>query len=179
MSEEVWADIPFYDGDYQASNMGRIRSVGRVLIVNGDKLHYKRRLSGRIIEQHLNRGYPYVTLRKNGKSYTEKVHRCVCAAFIDNPNGYGDVNHKNGDRSDNRVENLEWCTRQHNIWHSYYITKRTPSGCKKVLCIENGIIYPSCMAAGRELGLPSSGHIADVAKGVYKQYKGYHFKFTE
>jgi len=175
--EEIWKDIPGYDGNYQVSNMGRIRSVERTVVVDGGKKLYKRKLSGRIIEQHLNRGYPYVTLRKDGKSYTEKIHRCVCAAFIDNPHGFGDVNHKNGDRSDNRAENLEWCTRQYNIWHSYYVTKREPAGCKKVLCLDNGKIYQSCMAAGRDLGLVNSGHISDVANGIYKQYRGYHFKF--
>lgn len=179
MIEEVWKFIPSYEGRYQVSNMGRIRSVDRVVSINGKRGSYEKHVQPRIIAQRKNRGYPYVSLSKNGKIYAEKVHRCVCLAFIDNPKGYIDVNHKNGDRSDNRVENLEWCTRQYNIWHSYYVTHRKPSGCKKVMCIENGIAYPSCMAAGRDLNLKSSGHIADVANGVYKQYKGYHFKFID
>lgn len=178
MQMEVWKDIPGYEGLYQASSDGRVRSLDRVVIVNGPMRVYSKFVQGRIIAPTLNRGYLYVTLRKDGKSYSEKVHRCVCLTFIENPNGYGDVNHKNGVRSDNRVDNLEWCSRSQNIVHSYYVTKRKPSGCKPVLCIENGITYPSCMAAGRALGIDNSS-IADVANGVYKQTKGYHFKFIE
>ncbi len=179
MNGEVWRDIPSYEGVYQVSNIGRIRSVDRTIYINkGDKF-YEQRLSGKLLSPHTIRGYHYITLRKGKKSYSEKVHRCVCLAFLDNPNGYKDVNHKNGIRTDNRVDNLEWCTRQYNIWHSYHVTMREPSGCKKVICLENGKVYPSCMAAGRDLGLAKSGHIAYVAKGIYKQYRGYHFKFTE
>lgn len=102
----------------------------------------------------------------------------MAESFLSKPEGKVEVNHKNGIRNDNRLENIEYCTRQYNIWHSYYVNMRKPSGCKPVFCVENGVTYPSCLAASRELGIDNST-IACVAKGKYKQVKGYHFKFID
>lgn len=179
--DEVWKDIPGYEGEYQVSNIGRVRSLDRTVdIANSKYGNHKRVFKGRILKPKIaaSRGYPFVMLRlKNEKTITISIHRCVCMAFLPNPNGYNDVNHKNGIRTDNRVENLEWCTRQYNIWHSYYVNMRKPSGCKSVRCVETGIVYPSCLAASRAMGIDNSS-IAGVASGVYKQMKGYHFQFV-
>ena len=175
LPNEEWRDAVGFEGLYMVSNAGRVMSVYRETSCKGETT---KRVFPRIIKQINNRGYRNVKLRKQGKTYTKSVHSLVCEAFLPNPSGATEINHKNGIRHDNRVENLEWCSRQYNIWHSYYVTKRKPSGCKPVMCFENGITYPSCMAAGRDLGL-NNADIGAVAHGVYKQIKGYHFKFVE
>lgn len=170
---EEWKDVVGFCGLYRVSNFGRVMSIFR------EDFSTKRMVRPRILKPKVNKlGYVRVTIRKDGKTYTCKVHTLVAEAFLEKPNDATEINHKNGNPSDNRVENLEWCTRQYNIWHSYYVNGRKPSGCKPVLCIDNGITYPSCMAAGRALGI-DNGSIARVAKGEYKQMKGYHFKFVE
>lgn len=174
--EEIWKPIPGYEGLYEASCKGRVRSVDRIIEGHTEGISYNRHFGGRILRYHYSRGYRVVSLSKEGKVRTIPIHRCIGLTFLPNPTKMEAINHKNGDKEDNRVENLEWCTTQYNTWHSYHVNKRKPSGCKPVKCLETGIIYPSCMAAGRELKMDNSA-IADVANGIYKQNKGYHFVF--
>lgn len=109
MVKEVWKDIVGFEGLYQISNLGRVRSVNRTSDVDG------RRIKERILIQHLNtKGYYCVVLRKGGKSYTKEVHRMVCLAFIPNPNGLEQVGHKDESRINNFVDNLEWVSREDN-----------------------------------------------------------------
>ena len=172
---EEWRDVVGFEGIYRVSNMGRIISTYREIVRSG----VVTRIFPRILRTSSSRGYLNVKLRKDGKTYTRKVHALVCEAFLNGrKNEETEVNHKNGIKADNRVENLEWCTPKYNIWHSYHITNRKPSGCKPVFCIETGVTYPSCMAAGRELNINNSS-IARAANGTYNQMKGYHFKFVE
>lgn len=98
---EIWKDIPGYEGKYEVSNLGRVRS----LKFNKTK----------ILKQDTNkRGYKRVNLYKNGKKKNYWVHRLVAIAFISNPNNYKEVNHKDENTSNNNVKNLEWCTREYN-----------------------------------------------------------------
>lgn len=104
--EEIWKDVVGYEGLYQVSNMGRVRSLGH------DKWH-----KGRIIKSHFDgkKHYKFVSLHKKGKSKRFNIHRLVAIAFVPNPNNYPQVNHKNEIKTDNRATNLEWCTAQYNI----------------------------------------------------------------
>ena len=104
---EIWKDIEGYDGYYQVSNEGRVRSLDRTIIDNIGRL---RRYKGRIKElEELNHGHLSVNLSKDGVIEKHKtVHRLVAEAFIPNPHGYTVVHHKNHNPKDNRVENLEW-----------------------------------------------------------------------
>lgn len=104
--EEVWKDIEGFENVYQVSNMGRVRSLGF------DKWH-----KGRIIKPHLDgkKHYLFVQLYKDGLSRKINVHRLVAIAFIPNPNNYPQVNHKDEDKTNNRADNLEWCTARYNI----------------------------------------------------------------
>lgn len=110
---EVWKDVVGYKGYYQVSNLGRIRTVGRVV-----SACYKSRqfIQGRIIcPNRFPKGYLGCTLYKNGSQKLRYIHRLVAEAFIPNPDNYPQVNHIDEDKSNNRVENLEWCTALYNM----------------------------------------------------------------
>lgn len=112
----VWKDIEGYEGFYQVSNMVKVRSLDRVVNNNGGKWLVK----GRILKPNLNsHGYLQVILCKNGIHRAKTVHRLIAEAFIKNPNNYPQINHKNGIKTDNRVDNLEWCDQSHNMRHAY------------------------------------------------------------
>lgn len=103
---EVWKDIEGFEGDYQISNIGRVKALN----YKGKKNNYH------ILSLSIDKvGYHQIILKK--KNFT--VHRLVAMAFIPNPNEYKEINHKDGIKYNNNVENLEWCTRSHNIQHAF------------------------------------------------------------
>ncbi len=115
--KEKWIDINGYEGYYQVDNFGNFKSLDREVIENNTGRI--KRLHGRTVKQWKNhRGYRLVTLSKNGINKGISSHVLVAKAFIPNPNSLPEVNHKNGIKDDNRVENLEWCTRLQNQRHS-------------------------------------------------------------
>lgn len=112
---EIWKDIPNFEGLYQASNLGRIKSVKRYYIQFNGYGFYKHSYKERILSQQKNKnGYMIINLSKNCKKYTKLVHRLVAQAFLENKMNYEEINHINGNKQDNRVDNLEWCNRLYN-----------------------------------------------------------------
>lgn len=113
-SKSCWKQICGYEGYYEISSEGRVRSIERVVSYSDGRPD--RHLASKIVKVYLDKdGYKLAHLYKEGKSVTFRVHRLVAEAFIPNPDNLPDVNHKNEDKSDNRVENLEWCTRAYNV----------------------------------------------------------------
>lgn len=106
--KEEWRDIPQYEGLYQVSNNGRIRSVERIVRRNGNTI--KRLRSVVLRPQFQKNGYMFVALSKNGEVKQILVHRAVAVAFISNPLSKPEVNHINENKRDNRATNLEWMT---------------------------------------------------------------------
>ena len=114
MTEEIWRKVQEYDG-YEVSNLGRLRSY----------LHAKQAY---ILKLDNCQRYSRIHLMQNKKGSRKMVHRLVAGAFIPNPLNKPQINHKNGSKKDNKVENLEWCTNSENQLHSYRVlgNKHTP-----------------------------------------------------
>jgi predicted XRE-type DNA-binding protein len=114
--DELWKDIPGYEGHYQISNLGRVKSI-----------KFK---NHRIMKTKVDMGYEQIGLRLPNKiKKFFKIHRLVAKAFISNPNNYPQVNHKDGNKLNNHVENLEWCSSSQNVKHSFDILgKQIPKG---------------------------------------------------
>lgn len=107
--EEIWRDVQGYEGFYQVSNRGAVRSVDRTVRID-------KKLKGKILSQSVEKdGYFIVNLSKNGKTKHFRVHRLVAMAFIKNVNHYKEINHKDENKQNNCVENLEWCDTKYNI----------------------------------------------------------------
>lgn len=171
---EEWRDIRGYEGLYKVSSLGRVLSLPRLVnVVSG-----KRRVFPRILKPAITRGYYRVGLMNDGKRELHQVHILVADAFLEKPDWAEELNHKNGKRLDNRVENLEWCTRQYNIWHSYHVNKRSPTRQIPITCEETGLTYNSIMEAARQLGIHDSS-IRKTLKKIYKSACGFHFHYAE
>lgn len=113
---EEWKPIAGYEGLYKVSNLGRVCNTQKVL---------KQTVS--------RKGYARVGLHKNGNLKTIEIHRLVAQAFLDNPNGFPEVNHKDENKLNNMVENLEWCTRKHNVTYGNRQKKATETKNRKCL----------------------------------------------
>lgn len=137
MKTEIWLDILGYEGLYQISNSGRVKSLERMI----KHKYYYRIHKVRILKTGIVNGYKRLTLVKDGTNYYKLVHRLVIESFIANPENKPQTNHKNGIKTDNKVENLEWVTRSENMIHAYKMGLQTPSKIQKLVtakyCIEN------------------------------------------
>ena len=158
---EEWKDIADYEGIYQVSNLGRVKSLGN-----------NKSRQEKILKLQLHRtGYLLVKLCKEGKKRNYKVHRLVAQAFIPNPDNKSQVNHRDENKSNNKVENLEWMTCKENINHG----TRTSRTCKPICGINiktnKRIEFPSTAEAGRSGFDPC--HIVNCLKGRRKTHKGH------
>jgi hypothetical protein len=112
---EIWVDVEGYEGLYQVSNLGRVRTVERV--VERPTGNFKQKQF--ILKEQKNGDYCVARLTKEGKRKIYCVHQLVAKAFIPNPENKPEVNHKDLDKSNNCVDNLEWATRSENMKHAY------------------------------------------------------------
>lgn len=147
---EAWKDIAGYEGRYQVSNAGRVKALSfmqRYLLRNGREAF--RRTKERIVAvQRINSGYLVAHLHFDNRRRAHLVHRLVAEAFACKSANL-EVNHRNGDKGDNRAENLEWLTRKANHLHAINIGLR--KNAKPVRDPESGAEYPSVNAAARAL----------------------------
>ena len=165
---EIWKNIECFE-QYSVSNLGNVRNnqTGRIL--------KPRKHTG---------GYMRVMLCKDKKHYDYYIHRLVAMAFISNPKNLPEVNHKDEDKTNNVVENLEWCDR---IYQVNYGTcyermvetqRKTSKHSKPVKCIETGVVYISLHEAERETGILYT-LICHALNGRQKTAGGYHWEYVD
>jgi hypothetical protein len=140
-----------YTGLYEISSLGRVKSLR----------------NAKCLKTHKNKhGYLRVGLNKDGCQQTFLVHRLVASAFLENPNDFPDINHKDENKENNCIDNLEWCSRKYNTQYSNN---------RKVLCIETGRIFNNMAEAKEWCGV----NIGRCCKGERKTAGGYHWKYVD
>ena len=120
--QEIWKDIEGYEGLYQVSNLGKIKSIQYLNRVN-NKSYPRNKILKIIINE---KGYLKVDLYKLKKKKRFRIHRLIAQAFIPNPNNFPEINHINGNKQDNSINNLEWCTHSYNMKEAYKLGLVTP-----------------------------------------------------
>lgn len=167
---EIWKDIEGYEGLYQVSNLGRVKSLG-----NGNSNKSKNKT---LKQQLSHKGYPMIGLCKNGKPKRFSVHRLVAEAFLPNPNNYDQVNHKDENKTNNCISNLEWCTPQYNVNYG----TRTDKTSKSVLQFSlNGDFirkWKSIRGIEQEEGF-NNANIQKCCNNKYKTAYGYKWGYEE
>lgn len=176
LMKEEWKDIIGYEGVYQISNLGRVKSLPRI-IQSSNKGHvYTKRVFPRFLHPNIDAfGYLNVNLYKGKKCLTKKIHRLVAEHFIPNPNGYNVINHKDENKTNNVVTNLEWCTQDYNVHYGTGLLRRAIAFGTPVTAIKEGKTFGfySIRQAARETGV--SREIINNRLSNGKEYKGYKF----
>lgn len=146
--EEIWkpTGYPYYD----VSNCGRVRRLDSIVRSHRGTF---RKQNGRILKASLMTiGYVAISMWVDGKEIKKSLHVLLATAFIPNPENKKYINHKNGIRNDNRLENIEWCTQSENIRHCIDVLGKTLiSNGIKIFCIDNGKTYETKAMAARDL----------------------------
>lgn len=176
---EEWKDITGYEGLYQVSTLGNVRSYDKIVGCRGGKT---RLVKGKILAPaRSGNGYVKVMLTKNKTRRNRNVHRLVAEAFIPNLDGFTDINHINEIKTDNRVSNLEWCSRCYNNHYSRIPEKMNEA--KKIrvkqVSLDGEIInvWNGIREAARALGIKSHRHISDCCKGKAKTCYGFKWEY--
>lgn len=189
--KEIWKDVIGYEGLYQISNLGKVKSLDRYIFKDRwSGFHYY----GKILKPQITCGYPTVKLSKNKKYKSCSIHRLIAIHFIPNPENKPQVNHINSIRNDNRIENLEWVTAQENIIHGYkYGYMKSPKAMtgrfgkdnpKSVpvlkISIDNDILheYDSIHCANRDTNI-SIGNIHSVCNSKRKTAGGFKWRYKD
>ena len=172
--DEVWKDVVGYEGLYRISNQGTVCRLYK----NG-KVNF---MTPRILN-----GYWRVKLCNGNTQKEYFLHRLIAQAFIPNPDNKPEINHINGIKTDNRIENLEWVTRSENAIHAtktgllkyseYRYNRARDINSKPVMCVETRKIYVSCTEAGKDIKTDAA-HIGECISGKRSTAGGYHWKLV-
>lgn len=163
--EEIWKDIEGHEGSYQVSNLGQVKS-----------LKYGKE---RILTPFIDQGYNKVTL-SNGKEKSVRCHRLEAIAFIPNPENKRTINHKNGIKNDNRLENLEWATDSENHRHAFRELGRKPSGTSPVTqYTKAGKLIQTFDSQQDAKRMTNINNISAVCRGKQDTAGGFVWKYSE
>lgn len=163
MINEIWRDCKGYEGKYQVSNLGRVWSIETQKCLKGS---------------HDKDGYLQVYLTaKNGKCKKELVHRLVALVFLANPDSLPQVNHKDENKENNCVDNLEWISAKDNANHGTRNKRISKANSLPVYCVELDKTFYGAREAARELGINHSG-ISRACSGVQQTAGGYHWRYS-
>lgn len=178
--QEIWKDIEGYEGHYKVSNTGKIKSLERnVNHSYSGTIRKKERILKIKINQN---GYANVCLCLNGISNYQRIHRLVAYAFLKNKNNKREVNHIDGNKLNNNINNLEWCTRSENLKHAFATGLHINKSSKKVnQYSKNGKFiktHKSMKAAYRELGKIDNGYISKCCRGLAKTVHGFKWEYA-
>lgn len=204
MNKEIWKPIKNYEGWYEVSNLGRVRSLDRLVIFNkkAKKGAKERFYKGKIKSLKYHNGYAMVNLLKNKDLNVVYVHRLVAETFLPRIAGKNEVNHKNGIKSDNRVENLEWCTRLENNLHARQTGLHSydnvdglieySNGLKKKVAAlqDNKIVFMADCSKDMakilfERGIVENAQLTTVGRNIRRcaseggRYMGFYFQYIE
>lgn len=185
MEQEIWKDIKGYEGHYQVSNAGNIKRLHRVIKSGG-----KNYAQDEKIMKPSGKRYLKVSLVVNGNKKDFNVHRLVAMAFIPNPFNKTQINHKDGNKANNSIDNLEWCNpkenHEHARMHGLIVSPKANKGryggksysAKKVIQLERDtlqplVVYPSCVDAVKTLKGRCPEFIRNAAHGVVPTAYGY------
>ena len=183
---EIWKDIENYEGLYQVSNLGRIKGLERSTSFGNNKTRIRK---SQILKPILNKGYARQKLCKNGKAKCCLIHRLVGYAFMENPYNKKTINHKDGNKLNNNVNNLEWNTHRENVRHSFKELNRKSgqwmlgrkgklhNRSKSVICTTTNQYYDSITIAAEQLGI----RVACISRVLRKERThthGYKFKYA-
>lgn len=186
--EEEWKRIEGYESSYEISSFGRARSLNRIRISNNGRKAF---LKGAFLKQSISikTGYLKIILCKEGITKTFLAHRLVAKAFLETVPSKPYINHKFGDKKDNRSHKIEWCTQSENVLHGFKVNNRIATKGKKgkenpkskPVLITNRftgeqMTFESGMMATKSLGL-SAGSLSRTLTGKYKYIKSYYAKF--
>lgn len=185
--EEIWKPVKGYENVYEVSNLGNIKSI-----------KYKGGNVERVLKPQLNKklGYLYIGLYKNGKVSQKRIHRLVAQTFIQNNDNKPDVNHKDGNKQNNNVNNLEWCTEKENAIHyiknnlrqykiselhreKINVSNRKKRGKVVLQYTKEGVFIREHLSAGLAAKFINTGkgNVINCCNGKLKTVKGYVFKY--
>ena len=174
MEEEIWKPIDGFEGVYEISNLGRVKSLERTITyINRWGTETSRKYQSCILRPSENiDGYLYVALKANGNQTNKTIHRLIAQAFIPNPEGKPTVNHINHDRKDNRIENLEWATydeQYDDLWKkNAEVSHQKYSKLVYKYTLDNSFValYPNARHAAKDCNLSKSS-IRNCCEGGY------------
>lgn len=185
--EEIWKSVPDYIGYYQVSNLGRVRSLDRIVNHGSGTFQYKKGVV--LTQSKSSSGYYSVTLIKGGHRKIFMVHRLVAGAFLENKLNLPIVNHRDENKLNNRLENLEWCSYAYNTTYNNCMRRRVNTrnknqshGMEKRV-YQYGLngnlvnVWESLMDASRALNIPQ-GNIANCCLGTKYRHTAYGYKWS-
>ena len=161
-----WKPIKSLGGMYEAGSDGNIRSIKRATTRGG------------VIKQHINpyNGYCYISTSYKGEIRQQRVHKLIAEAFLGERTEGMQINHIDGDKTNNKPSNLEYCTQSQNMKHAYRLGLEVVKGFE-VVDLDLGIVYRTASDASRAIGASQCKQILMVCRGLRSHYRGKHYAF--